>query len=330
MNQIETALSSIKKVLSTKFDSIINEKQNLNTNSNINTGTYNTSTTQSKDLLIYLNSIIQNPSLYKSYFNDYYFTLNTLFYIRYIRNKWAHQGDLNLRQIYKFYDEAEILLSELYPNSTEHRFIEFQRRLILQQLSGDFQEYIIKHSDDIINWKINCLESEVNEKKELINIIEKENDKYLEVITKINNDFHVVKKENEELKSKILCLKQSNRQDNNQRNNKNGNNNDYNYNNVCEYIDISKEDHFSNENMKNHSNHNNLNKKEEYNFSTGVVYNEFIESMEIENDNHIMNHSNLNNNYNNSKNDNKVIKDDKEMIKEIQSKYTASYVIEEL
>mmetsp|Transcript_23063 Transcript_23063/g.24009 ORF Transcript_23063/g.24009 Transcript_23063/m.24009 type:complete len:362 (-) Transcript_23063:48-1133(-) len=319
MNQIEPVLAALKETLSLFFQAKLNKELRLsweaqfNPQTNTITSTNNlltgipqqTTTEKPKDIIVYLNHVIQNPSIFKSLFKDYYFTLNTLFYIRYVRNKWAHQAELSQRQVYKFFDEVSTLLEEISPGSEEFKYVEFQRRMIIKELSDDFRDYVLKHSDEIVNWRFNSLKDELSQSNKALEVQGNE-------ITRMRNYCSGVLEENERLKKEILelrlCVEEEARglregklctncnglrtyESGNLKGNRSG---DCNINKMTHYtanntdreiIDLTNGDNnFIYSNTKDvtrgaYSRSQECGMEEE-NFNSGVVYNEFIERME--------------------------------------------------
>lgn len=144
---------------------------------------FNNNCLESKDLIYCINYIIQNINEFKNLFS-YPFFVNSLYYVKYFRNKWAHQSYISKREEYRFLDDCCYLLQDICLESEEYRFIDFQRRLLLKELNNDFNDYIIKHSDDVINWRLNSVLSQCNEYELVIKMLNqqilelKENVKY--------------------------------------------------------------------------------------------------------------------------------------------------------
>jgi hypothetical protein len=125
---------------------------------------------QDKDLVYFINIFTQNFYKFKNKFKNPSI-LNILFNIKTFRNIWAHQGKLNIRELYKFYDDSSYLLEELCPYSEEFKYVEFQRRLAIKEMSADFNDFIVNHSDNIVNWKLHMLNEELYKKEKQIEIL---------------------------------------------------------------------------------------------------------------------------------------------------------------
>lgn len=168
---IEEILSITRNCIHAFFRSKIKDNidfEKIFVNKNINIESEKTSS----DLMAYISVMTNNQDIMRHFFKEYNVINNSLFYIRFIRNKWAHQYSLSKRETYKLLDEICLILEEICNNSEEYKFLEFQRLLILRELSGEMSDYLIKHSDDIVNWKLNFLSQELEQKNLKIKVME--------------------------------------------------------------------------------------------------------------------------------------------------------------
>ena len=182
MSDINKILSFLKinliKVLDIESNNIILDDYENNINNE----------NQDKDLVYFINIFTQNFNKFKYKFKNPSI-LNILFNIKTFRNVWAHQGRLNVRELYKFYDDSSYLLEELCPYSEEYKYVEFQRRLAIKEMSADFNDFIINHSDNIVNWKVNMQSEELYLKTKQIEIL--------------NDDILILQRQNQQLIQEI-------------------------------------------------------------------------------------------------------------------------------
>lgn len=104
-----------------------------NQNKNMMTDTTSSNLPKYEDALYYLNLFQKHWDILSCYFSSNY-PLSLTHSLKFFRNKIAHQAPISLRMIYRFVDETQAIIEEMFLGANDISTLEMVRKELIKQM----------------------------------------------------------------------------------------------------------------------------------------------------------------------------------------------------